>query len=203
MPPTIPPRLFLPTQKAGIEEQYNDSPDETPPIQNNMNPPQRPNETSEKPHKFDHGWVCCECRYCFIGHRPPGSCCPRCYHPTFPSGGEKCAECSDMVYSKATGISSTPFRICISQWRLVGTVHVTNAIGITRMTMCFQSAVVGAAMLVRCLDLVAGSRWNDGREAKDYSDARTSVNLCTYTSRCCRAKFTQVRKLITASSREL
>jgi hypothetical protein len=84
--------------------------------------------------------------------------------------------------SKATGISSTPFRICISQWRLVGTVHVTNAIGITRMTMCFQSAVVGAAMLVRCSDLVAGSRWNDGGEAKDYGDGGTSVNLCTYTS---------------------
>jgi hypothetical protein len=92
--------------------------------------------------------------------------------------------------SKATGISSTPFLICISQWRLVGTVHVINAIGITRMMMCFQSAVVGAAMLVRCLDLVAGSRWNDGGEAKDYGDAGTTVNLCTYASRYCRAKFT-------------
>jgi hypothetical protein len=99
MPPTLPPRLFLPSQQAQIEGQPDTgTPDETAPTQNNMNPPQRPNETSEKPHKFDHGWVCCECRYCFIGHRPPGSCCPRCYHPTFPSGGEKCAECSDMVY---------------------------------------------------------------------------------------------------------
>jgi hypothetical protein len=98
MPSTIPPRLFLPTQKAGIEEQYNDSPDETPPIQNNMNPPQRPNETSAKPDEFDHGWVCCKCRYCFIGHRELGSYCPRCYHLPFPSGGEKCADCSDMVY---------------------------------------------------------------------------------------------------------
>jgi hypothetical protein len=94
MPPTLPSHRFLPKQQAQHETLSKATPAETPPTDNGKKRKQ-PSEDFKEPHRFNRGWVCCKCRFCFGGLRQPESYCARCSHQT---GREKCAECSDMVY---------------------------------------------------------------------------------------------------------